>query len=367
MNRKLVLFALVCVVVAVPSFAASYVVPPDDVFIGKSDTIVIASAGTSYSVTGPNGDIETVTEFSLGQTIKGFAHPTIQLRVPGGAVDGRVKMVSGAPVFTPGADYLLFLRDLPTGGVGLTDFGLGVFAFHDDLGHRVVERSTEAFGWDLNGQEHLERKRDAGAFLQYIRSIVAGGSPAADYVLSAPSTATATAESMFRPTTMATSYTGTSYTVSCGGSGEGCTWAGFPVSFNQGNTEPGAPGTPAGKSAITAAFSSWNGAGVGISYVYSTNNANTNGITDPPDNVNNIVFEKNLTAFAPAYTCGGGGLLGIGGINSASGTHLHNGETFVSSHEVDVSMNQGIANCTSLFNSGDFNTAVTHEVGHTLG
>jgi hypothetical protein len=30
-------------------------------------------------------------------------------------------------------------------------------------------------------------------------------------------------------------------------------------------------------------------------------------------------------------------------------------------------MNRGIANCTLLFNNGDFNSAVTHEVGHTLG
>jgi hypothetical protein len=30
-------------------------------------------------------------------------------------------------------------------------------------------------------------------------------------------------------------------------------------------------------------------------------------------------------------------------------------------------MNRGIANCALLFNNGDFNTAVTHEVGHTLG
>lgn len=365
MNRKLVLFALVCAVVVVPVFAASYVVPPDDVFIAKSDTIVIAHAITSFSVAEPDGDIVTVTEFALDQTVKGFARPTIQLRMPGGVVDGRVKMVAGAPVFTAGTDYLLFLRDLGDGGVGLTDFGLGVFAFGDDMGRPVVERSTEAFGWDLDGNAHLERKRDAAAFLRYVRSIVAGRSPAVDYLLSTP--ATSTDESMFRPKIMATTFTGTSYTVTCGGGGEGCTWNSFPVNFNQGNTESGAPGTPAGKTAITTAFGSWNGAGVGISYIYATNNANTNGITEAPDGVNNIVFDKVLTQFAPAYNCASGGLLGVGGINSASGTHLHNGETYINNTEVDVSMNQGIANCTSLFNSGDFNTAVTHEVGHTLG
>ncbi|HEX7138758.1 MAG TPA: hypothetical protein VF219_12955 [Vicinamibacterales bacterium] len=366
MNRKLVLIALATAMVAAPMFAASYVVPPDDVFIDKSDTIVIARAITSYSVAESDGNIVTVTEFALGQTVKGFAQPTIQLRIPGGVVDGRVKMVSGAPVFTAGLDYLLFLRNLPNGGVAPTDFGLGVFAFNDHLGRPVVERSAEAFGWDLDGKEHLERKRDAAAFLRYVRSVVAHRSGSVDYLLSVP--ATATEEGMFRPTIMSTSFTGTSYTVSCDGSGDGCTWAGFPVNFNQGSSESGAPGTPPGKSAITTAFGSWNGAGVGINYVYATNNANSNGILDAPDHVNNIVFDKDLSgAGAPAYSCAGGGVLGIGGISSASGTHMHNGETYANNSEVDVSMNKGIANCTSLFSSGDFDTAVTHEVGHTLG
>ena len=49
MKRKLALFALGCAVVAaVPLFAASYVVPPDDVFIGKSDIIVIARAVQAF-------------------------------------------------------------------------------------------------------------------------------------------------------------------------------------------------------------------------------------------------------------------------------------------------------------------------------
>src|SRR5260370_40240513 len=30
-------------------------------------------------------------------------------------------------------------------------------------------------------------------------------------------------------------------------------------------------------------------------------------------------------------------------------------------------MNQGLSSCSSLFSSGNFNTALTHEVGHSLG
>lgn len=60
--------------------------------------------------------------------------------------------------------------------------------------------------------------------------------------------------------------------------------------------------------------------------------------------------------------------MGLGGVTSASGTHSGpNGEQFLTTQEGDVEMNKGLANCTVLFNNGDFNSAVTHEIGHTLG
>lgn len=373
MNRKLVLFALACAFVAVPLFAASYVVPPDDAFIRKSETIVVAHALHSHVVDSVTTGIETVTDFSVSEVLVGYATNVVRVHVPGGVLGDTVSVIGGAPTFVSGADYLLFLNHRADGDFGPVDFGLGVFAFSDEPDRRTVWRSAEVFGWDRDGSVHLEFHRDADAFLDYIRAIRDGHEPAPNYIL--PTPATMTHESLYRPTPIleSTSFTGTSYMLVCGGGGEGCRWNGFPVNWNQGNSEPGAPGTPAGKQAITAAFSSWNGAGVGINYVYASSNANLNGPLeqqDPntTDHVNNIVFEKDLSSlgFGP-YSCGGGGLLGYGGITRASGTHLHNGETYVTTLEGDVSMNQGIANCTTLFNSGDFNTAVAHELGHTLG
>lgn len=367
--KKLLLFALVCAVVAVPMFAASYVVPSDSVFVGKSDVVAIARAMGTYTRTTAGGDIETVTKFSLTETEKGFVGPSFEVRIPGGILADRVKLVPGAPSFQAGTDYLLFLRKLPDGGFATTDFGLGVFAFDDNFGRHTVRRSAEIFGWDVDGGTHLEFQRDAVAFIRYIRGVAAGASPASDYLTGVPATVSGSVHPA-APMASALSFTGTSYTISCGNGGEGCTWSGFPVSFNQGNTEPGAPGPVGqeGKSAITAACASWNGTGVGISYSLATFNANSNGILDATDHVNNVVFEKSLASVGAApYSCTGGGVLGLGGITSASGSHLHNGETYINTSEVDVSMNQGIANCTSLFSSGDFNTALAHEIGHTLG
>src|SRR5205823_783290 len=106
-------------------------------------------------------------------------------------------------------------------------------------------------------------------------------------------------------------------------------------------------------------------------YVRATSNANLNGVLEAADSVNNIVFERDLSgAGAGPYSCASGGVLGIGGITSASGGgggHTFNGETFFTIHEGDVSMNQGIANCTALFDSGNFDSSLTHEVGHSLG
>src|SRR5262249_51276737 len=82
-------------------------------------------------------------------------------------------------------------------------------------------------------------------------------------------------------------------------------------------------------------------------------------------------FERDLSSYGVSpFTCSGSGysgVLGIGGITSASGTNSVNGEAFVTTAEGDVEMNRGVANCTLLFNDGNWNSALTHELGHTLG
>jgi hypothetical protein len=84
-----------------------------------------------------------------------------------------------------------------------------------------------------------------------------------------------------------------------------------------------------------------------------------------------VLFERDLSSWGvPPFTCSANsysGTLGIGGITSASGNNVVNGETFVTTNEADVEMNRGLANCTLLFGGGEFNSGVTHEVGHTLG
>jgi hypothetical protein len=176
------------------------------------------------------------------------------------------------------------------------------------------------------------------------------------------------------PAIAATAFTATSYTFIVSGS-FGARWNVFPsaVGFYSVGSEPGAPG--GGSTAINAAFSSWNGeanSNINYSYVGADASGTHNGGIGTADNQNSIAFERDLSGYGVgAFTCSGNsysGTLGLGGITSASGSHAGpNGETFFTTHEGDVEMNKGIANCTLLFNNGDFNSAVTHEVGHTLG
>jgi hypothetical protein len=91
------------------------------------------------------------------------------------------------------------------------------------------------------------------------------------------------------------------------------------------------------------------------------------------DGKNTIAFEYDLSCrgISP-FTCSGGGYsgtLGLGGITSAAAEHTGpNGDMFFTTVEGDVWMNKGIANCAFPgFFTDIFPSAVTHEVGHTLG
>ena len=372
-----VLFATIVLVLFSTSaaFAASYVVPPDDVFIAKADGIIVAHALTSYVRETPGSGMETVTEFTVEESIKGeiAAASQVLVYIPGGVMNGRAKVIPGAPRFADGVEYLLFLSKRPDGGFATTDLALGVFTFaDDDLGRRVAVRDdAEIVGWDVDGRPHQEPRRDARRFLDYVRQVARGGSPAPAYRIdSRPLVGSmrAQSESQHRaePSTV---YTATSYTIAItgGSSGPGARWNTFPgaVDWNQGSTQ-----VAAGTTAINTAFSSWNGGGGNVNYRLASQTANPNGIFEAPDGVNNIVFEKNLTSQGiAAFTCSSGGVLGVGGISSASSSlNTQNGESFWTTGEGDVSMNQGVSACIgSSFSAGDFNSAVTHEVGHTLG
>lgn len=376
--RAATVFAAACLTFANRGSAATYVVPPDEVLVGKANAIVVARALHSYVEDSKDRGIETVTVFAVEERLKGDAAlDSLEVRIPGGMIESedgrkRFKVVPGAPHFVDGERVLLFVTKSKSGYYSTTDFGLGVFKFAtDDLGHRVLIRNeTEIHGWDRDGSVHREPRRDAARLLQFVRDVVNGRPVQNNYTIEprplVGEKPAETTRSRLRPVTEACSgCTVTQYTLANTENDPGFRWKTFE-NWNRGNAATNAPNN--GSDAINIAFSSW-ATNSAVAYTLASTNADPDGILDMDDGVNNIVFEDDLSAFG-TYSCASGGLLGIGGINLAftDVTNVVNGEQFFRTDEGDVSMNFGVNICIpASLSVANFNTAITHEVGHTLG
>ena len=387
MNRRsLALATLSAVLLVTPkAHSATFAVRSDRDLVHRADAIVIATARQSYSALSDRGGIETITPVIVEEVIKGdIADPTVNVVEPGGVFGGVASRVAGAPQFPEGRRLLLFLMRTGPARWSVLDLAVGKFTFAEDtLGQRVLVRDEdEIAGYDSQLRPYRETRRSAPGFLQFVRTEAHGGVAVENYVVPAaeltkplaperPGRRT-TANSL-EPQPLVAPYTATSYSMVISGS-MGSRWSVFPggVSFYMGATqEPGAPG--GGATAVQTGINSWdNDCASNVNYVYAgaDDGSHTGGL-HTADGRNTVLFERDLSSYGiPAFTCSGNGYsgtLGVGGITSASGTNTVGGETFVSTQEGDVEMNRGLANCTTLFNNGDFNSAVTHELGHTLG
>jgi hypothetical protein len=359
-----VLLAAFVLGVASPSFAITYIVPPDRFEIERAGAIVVGRVLGSH-VEASRFGIETVTTIALEETIKGTHGNVVDIHSPGGTLDGETRLVPGVPTFADGERVLLFLFQRGDNAYVISDLGLGTFRLVRDAAGRelAVRNDADIEGWDIRGNVHVEQQRSAERFLDYVRGVVRGDVVADDYVVS--KMPTVRTESLHPITTA--SFTATSYMLTYN-SGLGTRWNVFPsaVSWNRGNSETGPLGN--GAAEISAAFSTWNAGGT--NYVLSSATANPNGFLDATDGTNNIVFEKNLTsAGLQPFSCSNGGALGIAGMTHASpGSHVYRGETFLTTAEADVSMNQGVGTCSpGTVPQELFKSAITHEFGHTLG
>jgi hypothetical protein len=390
-----------CVIALAESLiAASFIVPSDRRMVQTASAIVVGSALSSHTQLNTNGGIETVTTVSVEDVLKGSIDSgTFDLYEPGGGYEDRWMVIPGVPRFNDGGRYILYLMQSDDGRWHVLDLVLGKFTFATDtLGHDVVIRDLRDVQiWDNDGSSHRESNRAAGPFLEFIRNTVRGAPTKENYTIPAePLIAPAGSPSEtphLKPINL-TTFSANSYLVSfTTEGGTGPRWCGtvlpgmpgscavaFPTAVNFGSisSEPGAGGSPHGADAINAAMNAWNTApGASINYAYTGNDVS--GTTNAPhamgDGKNTIAFEQNLVTCCAVqpFMCSSNsfsGTLGLGGISGTAGSHIGpNGETFFTTVEGDVWMNQGIANCTLLLTTlvGDWNSAVTHEVGHTLG
>ncbi|MGZ7079007.1 MAG: FG-GAP-like repeat-containing protein, partial [Thermoanaerobaculia bacterium] len=381
MSRNVLSFCIAITLLAGTASAATFVVPTDRDLIHRTDAIVIGSALVSYTQPTPRGGIETVTSVSIEEVVKGkVTGDTINVVEPGGVFGERAQIISGVPRFIDGQRVVLFLKQTGRDRWSATELVLGKFTFATEGPETLLLRDeSEIVGWDPDLKQHREPRRAAAQFLQFIRAEAHGRTPNATYFSEAPAATppqTGTAPKFgAAPNYVATAlaFTANSYTMTMSGTSGG-RWNVFPSGVSWTSSVGGEPGAPgAGATAINTAFASWNGDALSnVNYVYAgvDNGTHTQGL-HASDGANTILFERDLSSWGVSpFTCSGssyGGTLGIGGVSSASGTHTLNSETFFTTKETDVEMNKGIANCSALFNNGDWNSAITHEVGHTLG
>lgn len=351
--------------IAAQSFAITYIVPPDRFEIERASAIVVGRTLGSHAETSRFG-IETITKIAIEEAIKGNPGSVVQIHTPGGTLDDETRLVPGVPTFADGERVLLLLYQRDDGALTISDLGLGTFRFaRDSIGRELVVRNEgDIEGWDVDRKVHVEQQRSADRFLNYVRGIVRGIAVTEDYVLAKMPVMVKTQS--LHPIAAA-SFTATSYMLTYN-SGIGTRWNVFPsaVLWNQGSSETGPLGS--GTAEINAAFSIWSAGGT--NYVLAGANPNSKGFLDATDGTNNIVFEKDLTsAGLQAFSCSSGGALGIAGMtraNFGAGTHVFRGETFATTLEADVSMNQGLGACAN-FPAETFKSAIVHEFGHTLG
>lgn len=379
-------FVSICVAASCAGLhAATYVVPTDDAMIARADAIVIARALHSHVQESPERGIETVTVFAVEEVVKGDTTlgNGMSVRAPGGILatnhETIVKVVPGAPHFADGDRALLFVRKVGAGAYATADLALGSFNFATDhLGHAVLVRAgSEIIGWDLDGSNHREPRRDAERFLRFVRDVVNGKMAVHDYTIhEEPLASESRSITQLRLPVAQSAYTVTQYTFAVGSENNaGYRWTTFPapVNWNRGNAETHAAN--GGSDAINIAFGVWNGdVSSNVNYVQATANANSKGVYEPIDGVNNIVFEKDMSGSGISpYSCTQGGLVGAGGVVAfaSDASNTVNGTVFFKTVEADVSMNQGVGAClpggTGQLAIGDFTNSVAHEFGHTLG
>jgi len=376
---KIRLFFAVALLVfcAFAAQAVTYVVPSDRDLVKSVDAVVIGSALNSYSQLNAAGSIETVTTFGVEQVISGDVQGEIAIHQPGGVYGDQAMVIAGVPRFTAGQRTLLLLRRTPAGEWAVLDIALGKFnIITDRLGRELAIRDEgEVDGWDPSGVAHVEKPRMAKPFIDFLRTETHGGVGNIDYFLDRAPLA-ATTDSVAAPKLKAATnvFLSSSYT-SLLSNNTAPRWQTFGagVQFKNENTLAAAAG--GGVTAIQTGVGRWNGINGGVNYVYCCSEPGThmNGILGAADGVNTVIFEVDLTSVgAPNYNCATGGVLGLGGVKNAAGVFTFNGESFTAIQEVDIAMNKGLNACGSgtypfAGGGGDFNTAVTHEMGHTLG
>ncbi|HYK04423.1 MAG TPA: hypothetical protein VE974_21915 [Thermoanaerobaculia bacterium] len=306
--------------------ATTYFVPSDAELIQRADDIVIAAGVASLAER-----TQTRVTLRIEEVLKGerTAGDHLVLTESG----GRALLVPGSPRYEPGARYLVFTETNSAGEPITFGMSLGRFTLDGQLARR-----HGISGFETNLEPHVERDRDARAFVEYIRGIVRQRvAPQGSYFVDAETPLV----------NASTNLTRASYLL------EGdYRWDGVPDASLVLSGDPG-PAFDAPAAAVRG-VEEWNSTESNIAYVLAGRDDTALGGLEEPDGKDTILLGDPNNEI-PSSVAASGGAWG-------DYDYTLDGETFVAIVEADVVFNYPFAGGTSCFT-----TVMTHELGHTLG
>jgi hypothetical protein len=102
-----------------PARAATYTETLDvDDLAERADRVVLGEVSAARTERTANGSLVTAYTVVIAETLRGTPAPALELRLPGGRLDGRSLTVPGVPRFTPEDRVVLFLKDGRLVGMG---------------------------------------------------------------------------------------------------------------------------------------------------------------------------------------------------------------------------------------------------------
>jgi hypothetical protein len=340
--------------------AATFLIPSDATLVRASRAVVIATAGESHVRRAPEGWLETVTALRVDEAVKGPLASGISIEVTelGGTLGDLAYAVPGAPRYAAGERVLLFLETNARGEWTAKNMAVGKFSFAGDL---LVRDERELTGWDVDGRQHREPLRSAGAFLAFVRATARGEVAATDYVVDARF------QSDAEPHLATDAASIGSYLIqqSFSAGEHGIRWPRFPQTFLSHGSQPGA--LNGGVTAAQRGLAVWTSdAASDVVYQYGGTTTTSKGLgAGASDGINSMQFNDPLDEIPGSFQPQNGATLAVGGAWISSATHVFAGETFYTIVEADLVVQNGITGA-GLAGLG-FDHVVAHELGHTLG
>src|ERR1043166_2279687 len=171
-----VVVIVVTLLVSLPAFATTFVVPDDAELVAKSPAVVIGRITGAVARDGATG-IETIYQLHIERAMKGpfSSGTTVNIISLGGRLGDRFTIVPGAAHFANGDRVLLFLTPFEDGWTP-TDLTIGKFRFATSpAGSRLLVRNADdIIGWDRNGKVHVEPTRREEEFLRFVEDRIGG-------------------------------------------------------------------------------------------------------------------------------------------------------------------------------------------------